>query len=477
MGLDTPSAGSVRVNGQDYRSFRDPLRQVGALLEAKAVHSGRSAFNHLLSLAATHGIPKSPVHTVIELTGLESVAKKRVGGFSLGMGQRLGIAAALLGDPKTLILDEPVNGLDPDGVVWVRQLARHLASEGRTVFLSSHLMSEMAQTADRVVVLGRGKVSRRRPDRRVRRRQRPGVGQRGRWCARPHPTSSSPRSGRRRPRSPRARTAPSWSSAPMPSRSAPRRGADRRGAPRTHPDGCEPRGGVHGPHEGRGRVPGGGHPMSAATTTAMPGRVGLGAGRLVRSEWIKFRSIRSTFWCYAIIVALTIGARGDHRPQRTGHRSARGCRGDPGGREPPDRHAQHLVRRVHRPGGGRARVLSSRASTAPVRSVDLHRRPAPHRCGPGQGGRPGRGHLRGQCGRDRIGVALVALFQADKGVHADLADPSVFMPILGSSVFVTLIALLAFGIGLLVRSSPAASRSPSACSSCSRSCCSSSPAW
>ncbi|WP_069712964.1 ABC transporter ATP-binding protein [Curtobacterium sp. ER1/6] len=158
MGLDTPSAGSVRVNGQDYRSFRDPLRQVGALLEAKAVHSGRSAFNHLLSLAATHGIPKSRVHTVIELTGLESVAKKRVGGFSLGMGQRLGIAAALLGDPKTLILDEPVNGLDPDGVVWVRQLARHLASEGRTVFLSSHLMSEMAQTADRVVVLGRGKV-------------------------------------------------------------------------------------------------------------------------------------------------------------------------------------------------------------------------------------------------------------------------------------------------------------------------------
>ena len=158
MGLDTPSSGTVRVNGQPYRSFRDPLRQVGALLEAKAVHSGRSAYNHLLSLAATHGIPKARVHTVIELTGLESVAKKRVGGFSLGMGQRLGIAAALLGDPKTLIMDEPVNGLDPDGVVWVRQLARHLASEGRTVFLSSHLMSEMAQTADRVVVLGRGKV-------------------------------------------------------------------------------------------------------------------------------------------------------------------------------------------------------------------------------------------------------------------------------------------------------------------------------
>ncbi|MGN7192208.1 MULTISPECIES: ABC transporter ATP-binding protein [unclassified Curtobacterium] len=158
MGLDRPTSGRATVNGQPYTSFRDPLRQVGALLEAKAVHSGRSAYNHLLGLAATHGIPKARVHEVIELTGLESVAKKRVGGFSLGMGQRLGIAAALIGDPKTLILDEPVNGLDPDGVVWVRQLARRLAADGRTVFLSSHLMSEMAQTADRVVVLGRGRV-------------------------------------------------------------------------------------------------------------------------------------------------------------------------------------------------------------------------------------------------------------------------------------------------------------------------------
>lgn len=158
MGLDRPTAGRATVNGRPYRDFRDPLRQVGALLEAKAVHQGRSAYNHLLSLAATHGIPKSRVHEVIDMTGLESVAKKRVGGFSLGMGQRLGIAAALLGDPRTLILDEPVNGLDPDGVVWVRQLARRMAADGRTVFLSSHLMSEMAQTADRVVVLGRGRV-------------------------------------------------------------------------------------------------------------------------------------------------------------------------------------------------------------------------------------------------------------------------------------------------------------------------------
>ncbi|MCL2795224.1 MAG: ABC transporter ATP-binding protein [Microbacteriaceae bacterium] len=158
MGLDRPNAGTATINGAAYTSLRDPLRQVGALLEAKAVHTGRSAFNHLLALAATHGIPASRVDEVIHMTGLESVAKKRVGGFSLGMGQRLGIAVALLGDPQTLILDEPVNGLDPEGVLWVRQLCRYLASQGRTVFLSSHLMSEMAQTADHVVVLGRGRV-------------------------------------------------------------------------------------------------------------------------------------------------------------------------------------------------------------------------------------------------------------------------------------------------------------------------------
>jgi ABC-2 type transport system ATP-binding protein len=158
VGLDRPTAGSAIVNGKRYADHRDPLRQVGALLEAKAVHTGRSAFNHLLALAATHSIPTSRVHEVIEMTGLEKVAGKRVGGFSLGMGQRLGIAAALLGDPQTLILDEPVNGLDPDGVLWVRQLTRHLAAQGRTIFLSSHLMSEMALTADHVIILGRGRV-------------------------------------------------------------------------------------------------------------------------------------------------------------------------------------------------------------------------------------------------------------------------------------------------------------------------------
>jgi len=158
VGLDRPTTGAATVNGKRYAEHRDPLHQVGSLLEAKAVHTGRSAYNHLLALAATHSIPKSRVHEVIEMTGLENVASKRVGGFSLGMGQRLGIAVALLGDPQTLILDEPVNGLDPDGLLWVRHLTRHLAAQGRTVFLSSHLMSEMSVTADHVIILGRGKV-------------------------------------------------------------------------------------------------------------------------------------------------------------------------------------------------------------------------------------------------------------------------------------------------------------------------------
>jgi len=158
MGLDRPTAGSVTVNGRPYARHRSPLTEVGALLEARAVHPGRSARSHLRALAATHGLPDRRVDEVVELTGLGSVARRRVGGFSLGMGQRLGIAVALLGDPRTLVLDEPVNGLDPEGVLWVRHLARRLAAEGRTVFLSSHLMSEMALTADHVIVIGRGRV-------------------------------------------------------------------------------------------------------------------------------------------------------------------------------------------------------------------------------------------------------------------------------------------------------------------------------
>ncbi|MET8849816.1 ABC transporter ATP-binding protein [Amycolatopsis sp. NPDC004625] len=158
MGLDAPTSGTVTVNGKAYRKHSAPLHEVGALLEAKAVHTGRSAYNHLLALALSTGIPRRRVDEVIDLVGLEGVARKRVGGFSLGMGQRLGVAAALLGDPSTLVLDEPVNGLDPQGILWIRNLLRGLAAEGRTVFVSSHLMSEMALTAEHLIVIGKGRL-------------------------------------------------------------------------------------------------------------------------------------------------------------------------------------------------------------------------------------------------------------------------------------------------------------------------------
>ncbi|SCX38837.1 ABC-2 type transport system ATP-binding protein [Klenkia marina] len=158
LGLDRPTSGTALVNGRPYAEHRDPLRQVGALLEARALHPGRTARAHLQVLAATAGLPRTRVDAVLELAGLTSVAGKRVGGFSLGMGQRLGVATALLGDPATVVLDEPVNGLDPDGVLWIRTLARRLAAEGRTVFFSSHLMAEMAVTADHLVVMGRGRL-------------------------------------------------------------------------------------------------------------------------------------------------------------------------------------------------------------------------------------------------------------------------------------------------------------------------------
>jgi ABC-2 type transport system ATP-binding protein len=158
MGLDGPDAGSVRINGQLFHDLHWPLREVGALLEAKAIHPGRTARNHLLMLAQTNRIPATRVDEVLDRVGLTEVAGQRAGKFSLGMGQRLGIAAALLGDPGTLLFDEPVNGLDPDGIRWIRNLLRGLAREGRTVFVSSHLMSEMALTADEVVVIGRGRL-------------------------------------------------------------------------------------------------------------------------------------------------------------------------------------------------------------------------------------------------------------------------------------------------------------------------------
>ncbi|MFC9264188.1 ABC transporter ATP-binding protein [Streptomyces hydrogenans] len=158
LGLDAPTHGTATVGGRSYASHPAPLTQVGALLDARSFHPGRTAFHHLTALAHTHGIPRSRVEHVLGLTGLADVAGRRVKGFSLGMGQRLGIAAALLGDPAAVVLDEPVNGLDPEGVRWVRTLLTSLAAEGRTVLVSSHLMSEMALTADRLVVIGRGRL-------------------------------------------------------------------------------------------------------------------------------------------------------------------------------------------------------------------------------------------------------------------------------------------------------------------------------
>jgi len=158
LGLDYPDKGTITVDGRTYQDLAYPMREVGALLEAKAVHGGRSAYNHLLCLAQTNSLPKRRVGEVLELVGLAEVAKKRSKGFSLGMSQRLGIAATLLGDPKVLMFDEPVNGLDPEGILWIRNLMKALAADGRTVFVSSHLMSEMENTADHLIVIGRGKL-------------------------------------------------------------------------------------------------------------------------------------------------------------------------------------------------------------------------------------------------------------------------------------------------------------------------------
>jgi len=158
LGLDYPDAGTVSLDGQRYSGLANPMREVGALLDAKAVHGGRSAYNHLLCLAQTNNLPRKRVGEVLDLVGLSEVARKRSKGFSLGMSQRLGIAATMLGDPKVLMFDEPVNGLDPEGILWIRNLMKALAAEGRTVFVSSHLMSEMENTAEHLIVIGKGKL-------------------------------------------------------------------------------------------------------------------------------------------------------------------------------------------------------------------------------------------------------------------------------------------------------------------------------
>ena len=198
LGLDRADAGTARVNGKNYHDLRWPLREVGALLEAKAFHPGRSARAHLTALAVSNGIPRRRVNDVLEITGMRKAAERRAGKFSLGMAQRLGIAAALLGDPAVLLLDEPVNGLDPEGIRWIRGLLKNLASHGRTVLISSHLISEIAQTADHLIVIGQGRCWPRPPS-----RSSPPAA--ARWKRR---SSSSPRAAPSTPPATRPTTGP-----------------------------------------------------------------------------------------------------------------------------------------------------------------------------------------------------------------------------------------------------------------------------
>ena len=386
VGLDRPTAGTVTVNGRRYAEHGSPLTEVGVLLEAKAVHTGRSAEDHLRAVAATHGFGRRRVEQVIDMTGLHSVAGKRVGGFSLGMGQRLGLAVALLGDPHTLILDEPVNGLDPEGVLWVRNLLRQLAAEGRTVFLSSHLMSEMALTADHILVIGRGRIIADAPVADIIARSS------GTTRDRPHPRTrpaGRPAARPRRHRHPRRRRLPR---SPRHHRPGHRRGRRLRrpGPARAGAASRQPRGLVHVADRRRRRVPrhrqplrrpdrsdrtGARHPagtelegdppMSTQTALALsPAAVARAEAhrvtfpRVLHSEWIKFWSLRSTVWTVAatVIVMAAVSwlaafftAREATNP---GTEAAGRRRADPPAARPrphPDRHRARQARRG-RPG-------------------------------------------------------------------------------------------------------------------------------
>ena len=279
-GLDRPTSGTVRVNGKHYPEAAAPMSELGILLDIRSVHPGLSARNNLLALARTAGIGRRRVDEVIELAGLAEVAGTRAGGFSLGMGQRLGVAAALLGQPQTVVLDEPVNGLDPDGVRWIRLLLKSLAAEGRTVFVSSHLMSEMAQTATRLVVLGRGKLISETSVEDFVDHAVAGVLVR---------TPETERLGL----------------ASSPARL------------RAHPHPRFARGGLHASDPGQHRVPRRSDAMSAVTGTRLVPTQGSAAPatvagpvtqvRVVRAEWTKLRALRSTWWCGLSGVVLIVG--------------------------------------------------------------------------------------------------------------------------------------------------------------------------
>ncbi len=307
LGLDRPTAGTATIGGRRYDELAEPLRVVGALLEARAVHTGRTARDHLRVLAETQGLPRTRVDEVLELVGLREAARRRAGGFSLGMGQRLGIAAALLGDPQVLVLDEPVNGLDPEGILWIRTLLQHLAREGRTVFVSSHLMSEMSLTAAHLVVIGRGaliadsstaefiarstglSVLVRSPDASALRTVLAGEGaevdEGGDGALVVRGLDAAAGRGARRA---------------APARAARARAADRLA-----------RGGVHGADPRQRRVHRSGGVMTTATAPRVQPRAGGPAfGRLLRSEWTKLRSVRSTVWSLVLLVVLVLGFTG-----------------------------------------------------------------------------------------------------------------------------------------------------------------------
>ena len=323
LGLDRPQSGIALINGRRYRDLKDPLRTVGALLEAKTVHPGRSARNHLLFLAQTQGLPARRVEEVLALVGLQDVADKRAGGFSLGMSQRLGVAVAMLGDPEVLLLDEPVNGLDPEGVLWIRNLMKQLAADGRTIFVSSHLMNEMAVTADHLIVIGRGKliteastedVIARSTDKSVRVRTPDadrlaelvtaaggkvvrGVQADGAGLLHGHgPRGAAGRRARRVRVDRAARADP----AGLAGRGVHGTDVGQRGIRRARPGSGENRG-------GEGPV------TTTSPVTPTRGPEDPAAGRhagfagLLRAEWTKIRSVRSTVWTLVIFVVVCIG--------------------------------------------------------------------------------------------------------------------------------------------------------------------------
>jgi ABC-2 type transport system ATP-binding protein len=296
LGLDAPTQGSVTVGGRSYRDLPAPIREVGALLDAKAVHGGRRARDHLLCLAQSNGIARSRVEEVLRIVGLQGVARRRAKGFSLGMGQRLGIAATLLGDPAVLIFDEPVNGLGPDGIAWARTLMRALAAEGRTVLVSSHLMSEMALTADHLLVIGKGRlIADTSADEFTRSSSQQSVHVRSPQAA--ELAARGLRGRRRRPGRDRPRRHRDHRDGQRRSGTAGRRPWHRPG--RAHPHPGLAGGGVHGTDPRQRGVPGDrGDPVTDATI-ALAGQDHQAAvraatfGDVLRSEWTKLRSVRS----------------------------------------------------------------------------------------------------------------------------------------------------------------------------------------